>query len=239
MSEGLRDSGPPGAEAIARRLCEGGLLLACAGFALLGLGHLVNHALFDGDVWNLNPATEGNAWTWASSSAVLAASFAVLLRTLAVDERRLYYGALAVALAFFSLDDAVEVHEKLGRAVGVRLLDSAPGYVQNRVWLALYVPLLVFVAVALWRESSGAHRARRTIRLGLILLVAAIASEAVGFATKPLERRGITWPDLVRLGVEEGVELAGWIVVAAGLTALTTLAVAASATPGGAGPGRA
>lgn len=215
------------AETTAERLCDAGILLAWAAFAALLGAHLANHALFDGDVWNLNPGTEGNSWTWASSVAVFAAGFVALLRAIVVDERRATFGWLAGALMFFSLDDAVEIHEQIGTGIGTRLLESAPGYLQNRVWLVLYVPLLVLVAVTLWRESRGPDRPRRTLGLGLLLLVAAIVSEALGVVTKPLDRRGIHWPDILRIGIEEGVELAGWIVVAAGLTALVYLALVA------------
>jgi hypothetical protein len=220
------------AESVAVRLCDAGVVLAGVAFGVLLLGHIANHALFDGDYWNLNPGTEGNAWTWASSAAVFAAGFALLVRTVAVEERRWYYGGLGAALAFFSLDDAVEIHERVGRWVGTRALESAPGWLQNRTWLVLYVPILVFVAVALWRESNGTHHARRTLRLGLLLLVAGIATEAFGVVTKPIDRRGVAWPDILRIGVEEGLELAGWIVVAAGLTALVYLALIAAVTSG-------
>jgi hypothetical protein len=225
-----------GAESVAVRLCDAGVVLAAVAFGVLLLGHIANHALFDGDYWNLNPGTEGNAWTWASSAAVFAAGFALLVRTVAIEERRWYYGGLGAALAFFSLDDAVEIHERVGRWVGTRALESAPGWLQNRTWLVLYVPLLVFVAVALWRESNGTHHARRTLRLGLLLLIAGIATEAFGVVTKPIDRRGVAWPDILRIGVEEGLELAGWIVAAAGLTALVYLALVAAVTSGSAEP---
>jgi hypothetical protein len=225
-------------EAVAKRLCAAGVSLAAFAFGVLVLGHLANHALFDGDVWNLNPGTEGNAWTWASSAAVFAAGFAALVRAVALDERRAAFAWLAAALMFFSLDDAVEIHEEMGQAVGSRLLESAPGYAQNRTWLILYVPLLVYVAVTLWRESTGPHPARRTLRLGLWLLVAAVATEAFGLVTKPIDRRGVAWPDILRVGVEEGIELAGWIVAAAALTALVYLALVRDATSGSAEPER-
>jgi hypothetical protein len=230
--EAIRD----GSEAVAERLCVAGVLLGAGSFGALVLAHLVNHALFDGDVWNLNPGTEGNAWTWASSAAVFAAGFAALVRAVAVEERRTTFAWLAAALMFFSLDDAVEIHEQVGRAVGTRLLESAPGYMQNRTWLVLYIPLLIFVALTLWRESTGSHPARRTLRLGLWLLVAAVVSEAFGLVTKPIDRRGVAWPDILRVGVEEGIELAGWIVAAAGLTALVYLALVAAATSGDGAP---
>lgn len=236
MSAGHPASGVDGPEAVAERLCVAGVLLGGAAFVALVLAHLLNHAAFDGEVWNLNPGTEGNAWTWASSAAVFAGGFAALVRAVAVEERRATFGWLATALMFFSLDDAVEIHEQLGRAVGTRLLESAPGYLQNRTWLVLYVPLLAFAAVILWRESSGPHVGRRTLRLGLFLLVAAVACEVFGVVTKPLDRRGIAWPDILRVGIEEGIELAGWIVASAGLTALVYLALVATASSGGEAP---
>lgn len=227
MSTRRRDADPG---AVAERLCAAGILLAAVAFCALLLAQIANHAVFGGDVWTLNPGTEGNVWTWASSVATFAAGFVVLLRAIVLEERRTTYAWLAAALMFFSLDDAVEVHERAGRWVGTRALEDAPGYIHNRTWLVLYVPLLVFAALTLWRESEGSDRPRRTLRLGLYLLVAAVATEALGVATKPLERRGTAWPDILRVGVEEGVELAGWIVAAAGLTAIVYLALVRAAT---------
>ena len=68
------------------------------------------------------------------------------------------------------------------------------------------------------------------------MLVAAVACEVVGVVTKPLDRRGIAWPDILRVGIEEGIELAGWIVASAGLTALVYLALVAAASSGGEAP---
>ena len=46
-----------------------------------------------------------------------------------------------------------------------------------------------------------------------------IAFEVVGLTTKWLARRDVVWPDDIRIGLEEGIELAGWILVATGLIA--------------------
>lgn len=149
--------------------------------------------------------------------ATLAAGLAALLYTRSSPHpgRAWVLGAL---LVYFALDDWVEIHENLGEDVSDAL--GFPGYVGPRLWVALYLPLIGAVVALLWlvAEEVGG-RARQSIVAGMGLLAAGYALEAFGIVTKRLEERGVELPHAVRAGLEEGTELAGWIVLAGGVTA--------------------
>jgi len=79
------------------------------------------------------------------------------------------------------------------------------------------------VAAALllvWSALSSPPRTRRYQLAGIGLLVAAVLSEGLGVLTKLLEEHGIETPHRLRAGLEEGLELGGWILIAAGLVAV-------------------
>jgi hypothetical protein len=202
--------------AAARALHVGWTLGAAAGGALLA-AHLVNHIALDNRIGELQASAEHNVWTWAASMATFAAGLAAVLyaRWSPRPRRPL---ALGVVLVYFALDDWVEIHENFGD--GVSDLLGLPGYVGPRLWVALYLPLVGAAVVLLWlvAEEIGGL-ARRAMIGGLGLLAAGYALEAIGIVTKRLEERGVELPHAVRAGLEEGTELAGWIVVAAGLAA--------------------
>jgi hypothetical protein len=210
-----------GNRAAARALHLGWTLGATAGATLL-VTHLVNHVALDNRIGELQASAEHNIWSWAASMTTFAGGLAALLyaRWSPHPRRAL---ALGVLLVFFALDDWVEIHENLGDEVSDLL--GLPGYVGPRLWVALYLPLAAAVVALLWLVADEAGgRARRAIVGGLALLAAGYALEAIGIVTKRLEERGVELPHAVRAGLEEGTELAGWVVVASGLSAAMLLA---------------
>ena len=60
---------------------------------------------------------------------------------------------------------------------------------------------------------------------GSALLVASIPVELAGVVTRPLADDGTDAPEVVRVAIEEALELGGWIVVAAGIMAAVTVAL--------------
>jgi hypothetical protein len=210
-----------GDRAGARALHLGWTLGAAAGATLL-VAHLVNHVALDNRIGTLQASAEHNVWSWAASMTTFAAGIAALLYAhwSPHPRRALALGAL---LVYFALDDWVEIHENVGDEVSEAL--GLPGYVGPRLWVALYLPLAGAVVALLWlvAEESGG-RARRAILGGLALLAAGYGLEAIGIVTKRFEERGVELPHAVRAGLEEGAELAGWVVVAAGLSAAMLLA---------------
>jgi hypothetical protein len=57
------------------------------------------------------------------------------------------------------------------------------------------------------------------LRYGLITLAVALAFELVAGSTRVLLDGPLAWIDEVRVGSEEGLELAGWTIVATALSA--------------------
>ena len=149
--------------------------------------------------------------------ATLAAGLAALLHSRSSPAPR-EAAALGVLLVFFSLDDFLEIHENAGLDVSESL--GLPDYVGPRLWVVLYLPLAAAGLVLLWRVAAElGGRPRSSILLGVALFGSGYLLEAAGIVTKRIEESGFDLPHLIRAGLEESVELAGWILVAAGLTA--------------------
>jgi len=193
--------------------------------ALGGLGVLVAHAigvlLLERRIDDLDAEREANALAWLSTTASgVAAVAALLLALLLTSPRRVALLALAVGLAFVSLDEAVQIHERLGYRIGRHVL-GASDETANRLQLVAIMPVLatVFLMVCL-----VARRARRDMRVCLLgglaaLLSAIVFEQAAGTLTNAWEREGTLWPDVLRVGLEEGSEVAGWVLIATGLFA--------------------
>jgi hypothetical protein len=201
-----------------RRVVVLGSLLAAAGAALLVATTAVAANLLDGRGEQLLDARdEESVWTWATSVAAFAGAFAAALHALSFVRLRRELLFVAGTLALFSLDDAAVLHEHAGEALSDAL--GAPEYVGARAWLLVYPPLLAAAAYALWRVARESYVARRALVAGVALLGAAVALEVLGVGARWLDERGTTWPRSVESVLEEGVELAGWILVASGLAA--------------------
>jgi hypothetical protein len=199
------------------RVLTVGLTVAVTGVALQTLAHLLNAAFLENPLLNAN--AEHNAMTWASTVATFAAALAAALHATLLRERRRTYIFLACALAFFSLDDAILLHERLTASV----LDSVGVSVSwdSVLWPALYLPLAGLVVLSLLAIARTAPaRAGRFIRVGLVLLLAAVAAEAISAPISTLET-GAGWAHTLEGALEEGAELASWILIATALTAST------------------
>ena len=161
------------------RLLDLGLSLAVAAFALELFAHVGNEWLLDGRVANLNAGAEGNAPTWASSVLTFTAAVGVVLLVLAAPGRRLDLVALAALLAWFSLDDIIQAHERVSGVLDV--FESVPEYVRTRLWLPVYLPLFALAGYLLLRVAAEAPaRTARFVRVGVALLVVGIAFEVIG-----------------------------------------------------------
>jgi hypothetical protein len=202
------------------RLLRTGVVLAVAGTAAQTVIHLVNLFAFDDRYYHLDVSAEQTAFSWGSTVATFSGACAALLLAARPDTPRrglmLFLGA---SLAYLSLDDFVELHERLGNWVGDEL--GLPEAIGPRIWIVVYFPVLVAAALLLvWAARSSPPRPRRYQFIGIGLLVAAVLSEGLGVFTKLLDEHGIETPHRLRAGLEEGLELSGWILIAAGLTAV-------------------
>jgi hypothetical protein len=201
-----------------------GNLIVMAAVAFQTVAHLGNEFALGDRIEGLDADIEGNIFTWASSVTTFAVAIAVSLYAAVLPVARAAYLGLAAVTTLFSLDDVIQLHERIGLRVGEDVL-GLPDYAAVRLWLLFYLPLL---AVAGWLLLGAAREswapAGRAIRLGLVLLVGAVAVEIGGLLTRWLEERGTTKPEGVRVALEEGLELGGWALVAVGL--LTAFVVA-------------
>jgi hypothetical protein len=212
-------------ENLGRQLLRAGVLVAVGAVAFQTAAHLGNEFLLDDRIEGLDADIEGNAFTWASSVTTFTVALASFLHAAVFSARRREFFVLAALGVWFSLDDVIQLHERVALRVGEDVL-GLPDYLAVRLWLVFYLPLLLLAGVLLWVVAEQLWpAAARTLRLGLALLVASIPVELAGAFTRWLAERGTDVPEDFRVAVEEGVELGGWILVAAALVAGVTLAL--------------
>jgi hypothetical protein len=210
---------------LGERLLRIGVPLAVAAVALQTLAHLTNEFLLDDRVEGLDADIEGNVFTWASSVSTFTLAVAAFLHALAFSTRRREFGLLAGLGLLFSLDDAIQLHERVALELGEDVL-GLPDYLAVRLWLVFYLPLLLLAGLLLWRFAEEVWEpAGRMLRLGLLLLVASIPVEIVGAGTRWLDEEGTSVPEDFRVAVEEGLELGGWILAAVGLMTAVVVAL--------------
>ena len=210
---------------IGERLLRIGSWLAVAAVTFQTVAHLTNEFLLDDRVQGLDPDIEGNVFTWASSVAAFSVAVAAFLHAVAFSRSRREFGALAALCAWFSLDDAILLHERAALKLGEDIL-GLPDYIAVRLWLLLYLPLLLVAGALLWTIAQQVWEpAGQTVRLGLYLLVASVPVEIVGAGTRWLDEEGTSVPEDLRIAVEEGLELGGWLLAAAGLMTAVVVAL--------------
>jgi hypothetical protein len=226
----------PFAESPAVSLVRFGVRLALVAVVVQSVVHLGNEFLLDDRVQGFDADVEGNSFTWASSVATFTVALAAALHAAAFESHRREFGLLAVIAAWFSLDDVAIIHERAALKVGEDVL-GLPDYAAVRLWLIAYLPLLLLVGLVLWRlADESPPPADGAVRLGLGLLVASIPVEIAGLGTRRLADDGTDLPEDFRIALEEGLELGGWIVLAAALTAVLCSALMRAAPSDRRGP---
>jgi len=202
------------------RVIEGGLRLTLAAAGTVIVLHVIGVAILDRRLELILADGEGNAIAWLSTAVAVAAAVGALLAFALGAGHRGALAGLAAGAAFLSLDEAVELHERLGPAAGRALGTSEE--TGERLQLLTIAPVLAVVFLAAALLASRSDRAvRRCLVAGLAALVAAVAIEQVlGAVTNALEDSGMSWPDVLRVALEEATEVIGWGLLATGLLAL-------------------
>jgi hypothetical protein len=139
--------------------------------------------------------------------------------------------ALAVALALLSLDDIVALHERMGGvADALGLWDHA----NRAVGLILLAPVLAAaLALACWLSRPAEAEVRRRVDMGMVLLAVAVLFEAAGSQLiRNAGWSGAEPPYLAEVLVEEGMELAGWILLGSRLAAIACATLVTIGDPG-------
>ncbi len=198
------------------------LVLTLATAVLLPVTHLVDLLLLDGRIEAVNADADSSAWGWASVATEAGAALLLgLLAATRVAWRSL--AAAAVAVAFLSLDDFIQVHERVSE-LGSHL---PVAHASRIVWPLLFMPLMAFVFVLVWRVAADATEpARAFLRGGLLALAVAIGLEIASpllFAAG--EDHGTAFYEL-EVAVEETLEQVGWLWVAGGLVLVLLAALA-------------
>jgi hypothetical protein len=181
------------------------LALSVISFLLLALTDLVDVLALNGRIAAFDADQDGGVWTWASVAAE--AGGATLLAMLAATSVRWRaYALTGLGLAFFSLDDAVLIHEKLALAL------SFFPHSGRFIWPLLYLPLLVVLSVQLWRiaDAQEGTSVRALVRGGLIALAIAVVLE-VGSTLLFVVDLGESLLYELEVVLEEGLEMVGWI----------------------------
>jgi hypothetical protein len=217
------------------RIVYWGYLAAMVAALVQGASHLTNVLAFDGDISTFSADDDGNTFAWASSVTTYTA--ALMTFTLAsIDRwRRGRLLVLAALLAFFSLDDILRVHEwTMGEAV--ERLESLVSFdleYGRLIWPVLFFPMLVTAFTLLWQLSrTVAVEPARAIRIGLGLLALGVLAEAASAAIHVERRFAGGFIDGLEVAVEEGAELAGWMLIATGLAATVVQLLRSSTRPG-------
>ena len=191
-------------------ILRAGLVAAVGVSAVLIVAQLVNGLALDDRYFDLNARAEGNVFTWASVCATFAAALGASL---------LGRHVLAAILAFLSLDDLALVHERLGDKVARDALGLSEE-LADQFEVVAFLPLLGLALLIAWQLASRlADADGRRVRLGLMTLGSAIVVEILGVFTRPLEEDGTRWPNIIRVAVEEALEVGGWALLASGLLA--------------------
>jgi hypothetical protein len=191
-----------------------GIVIAIVTVTAQSAAHLVGVRLLDDRYLHLNADDELGLAAWTGAATTFAAAFAVLLLTLLRDEIDRWLVALVALIAFFSLDDAVVVHERAAEKVGEAF--GYGDYGDRLIWPILFGPLFLAALVLLVYASRPlAERHRRLVRVGIGLFALALVTELLSSAVYSAAdvARG-SWPDVFEVLVEESAELAGWILVA-------------------------
>lgn len=199
---------------------------ALAIVAVIGLliAHFTNALLLDHQVPGLDANHEGTPLTWASGLATGAVAIAALVAAVMTGPF-LPLLILGLSTAFLSMDDMIALHERLAAMLVTAL--ALPDTWDSLLWPALYLPLMLVTAVLILRMTrSGTVETFRMGLFGLGMLAAAVVIEVV---TAPWSS-GTNLVHTVQGGIEEALELGGWVCIATAAIATLLANVVRQAT---------
>lgn len=199
------------------RFVRAGIAIAAVSFAVIAICQFAFVFVFDGETVFLNADAEDSSFSWASSVVTFSAGVVAFLIALDGHLPRRYF-ALAALLAWFSFDDSVQMHERIGEWVTEDVFLAREAY-SHAVWVVVFLPLLAAAFLLLWRVGEELPaRARTVLRAGLACLVVGLVAEAAAAAWYGAGETAETFFGATQIAVEEGAELAGWILIATGLS---------------------
>ena len=192
--------------------------IAAIAVVLQSVAHLLNVLVLDRRANSIDVNAEMSLASWLGSSATFAAALGAAALAWVHPPRRVALAALSALLLVLSLDDAAALHERSSVSI-VDAFEGRHAYVRL-VWPVLLAPVLVASFVLLVRAHDLVPvRQRRMLHTGLACLGAGVVAEVLGLALHIDADRVDTAADDAQVLVEEGLELAGWILVASALVA--------------------
>jgi hypothetical protein len=182
--------------------------------------HLVSFGAWDRSVWLLDA---GHQWSFSHILATLGfASGSVICgigASSAVRHRGWWWTAGAL-MGVLLLDNLTRLHEQIPR------------------WPLLYGPFLGCLCVAVVRVAAETEWSA-VVRAGVVLLCCSLAIHVMGPETVQLIGwGGESWVAAVRVGLKEGTELAGWVLLVPALAQVTSQLRSRPLAPTSANQGR-
>lgn len=191
-----------------RSIVRVGVLVAAVLVVAQSLADVLNIWLADLSVRPFDIDANNSVFDIISTVAIGIAAIAAGVLAWRDAARRLEAAALAGLLVVAAVADVLQ----LGGSV-----------VRDGSTQILYLVLLVGVALAWWVARIGPDLARRTVRVGIVCLLASIVVDTVfREINEPLHlwlRRGDAGHEVFTL-IKQGLELGGWVLVATGLYAV-------------------
>jgi hypothetical protein len=189
------------------RLPRLALPVAIAAAGATAATHLLDFSLFDLKSAALDA---GANWSVSDTVSVVAIAIAtVAVTSFAISTRRLKWFLLSAFLAFITIDDAIQVHGRIGDA-----------------WeLAIVLPA---AALLLGFSYSCDPLVGRLIRLGIAGLG---CSFVLGITDDLVDLAGwgpTDWQFQLKVTVKQAAEIAGWILIAFGAVLVARVRVATS-----------
>lgn len=179
------------------RVIVGGLVLTIAIVVLQAATQAIDFSLFDLRVHALNSDKHDSVFGLASLAAQLTVAVACGWRFSRVVRHRWAWLALATLV------------------VGLTLIRGLTAYNAETLALPL-ASLFVLLAWLTWRDPGPA---RATVWAGLILMMASLLLHQVGLDADTSAANDYTWAYQIIGIVKHGAELAGWMLLATGITA--------------------
>ncbi len=219
----------------AARLRRIGVRLVLSAVLVQSVAHLANLVVFGLSITLLDVDKDGGVFSWASVVVTFVVAFQLLVLATQVPRRGALLAVVAGAVAFLSLDDSVQLHERVSEW---KTQLGPIAHFSRTFWPIVYLPLLAFVFLVLLALATKMRRAEgRLMVVALIGLGVAVLLEmgspalfALGFDHGQL---GYEWEAVL----EEGLELGAWSLIALAIAATTAVSTPGGATPSGRGPG--
>ena len=151
-------------------------------------------------------ANDQASWSHIATAAALAiAAVIAILTAMRPGHRRTLWGAVAGVQALLCVVEISSVHVIVDRHSFGKLI---------------YLPLLAALVLCLWLLTSGSEQAQLVWAAILVLMVAYVVHVFGARVVEALGWGSGSWVYQVKVGIKEGAELAGWLLLVVALMRL-------------------